>query len=932
MVAPTRHKGSEAKLFVAIDSNSLIHRAFHAFPPNLVTTSGVQVNAVFGFTSMLLRVLETLDPAYLVCAFDMKAPTFRHAEFSDYKATRKPTDHTLIEQFPLVKEVLAAFNVPIVEREGYEADDILGTFAADVCEGKWANDRLELLIVTGDRDLLQVVNDRVHVWLPHGSFKNMKMYDEKEVVEYFGFMPDKVPDYKGLVGDASDNIPGVKGIGDKTAKTLIRTYGTLDGIYGHIDEIPQRQQTLLKESEEVAALSRKLATIDKTIDHGVKLQGCLMRDFRTEDVITVFQKFEFRSLMGKIPKSINGNDTIQMGMFQGQPVDESRKTQGQGTKMEVISPEGNDSKMEHTEVADIGAISGLKSATSAAIVFFDKGPLMVSITSGEGTTCYYADQSDARLSLEAIMTILESISCEIVTYGWQELCVAAVKEFDSTSVQKKLLDVAQSRVYDCILAAYQLSSGQRDYSFKGLSFAYSGVILPEDTFPGREYTKPCLNVVVAIKEKIYGELDTRSGTIGEKMYIAKRPIDRGDWKQIDTPLSVGLADMSCRGVAIQPDILKKKQKQLLLGIEELEQKIYESIGHEFNVGSSRQLADVLFNELRLPVQKKRKTGPSTDESVLQKLVDMHPCIRDVLAYRERVKMENTYLRPLLEYSEKARDGRIHSTFSQIGTTSGRLTSSEPNLQNIPIRSELGKEIRDMFIAPKGKVLVSADYSQIDLRVMAHFSLDPLMVEDFERGADFHVMTAVRLLGKEEKNVGEEDRRIAKTINFGVLYGLSAFGLSETLGIGRDEAATYIESYFEKYAGIKNYIDSTLARARDDKYVETITGRRRYISSLGSQNFQIRSAAEREAVNHPIQGTSADIMRIAMNDLYRYILSEKRVALVLQIHDEFLLECSEDVYEKVGKKVKNIMESAVTMMVPLVGNVEYGTSLAAMNEL
>lgn len=899
---------TDTNRFAAIDANSLVHRAFHAFPPDLVTTDGTQVNAVYGFTSMLLRVLEDLDPKYLLCAFDMKAPTFRHTEYTDYKATRKPTDHSLIDQFPLVKEVLGAFNVPILEKKGYEADDILGTLAEYVESGKWSDNGLEMVIVTGDKDLLQMAGNKVSIWLPHGAFKDMRMYDPAEVEKRFGFGPEYIVDYKGLVGDPSDNIPGVKGIGDKTAKDLIRTYGHLDDIYRNLGLVAGRVQKLLSEGEENAEMSRKLAQIRTDIDIDVKLEDCLMRDFQKSEVLDVFKRMEFRSLIDKIPESVNGDDGEQIGLF-------------------CVGPENSGDG--EADIRDFAELAERIVTIKNAICVYDNSTCTVGVPAQDDQwDIYFACDPMEGGDREVLEDLLVK-DIDLITYGWEQLIRDVYAAGIDRAKRKILFNSAGKRIFDISLAAYHVSTGQRDYSLKNLAFAYAGEMVSDEGIKGMRDAKAAVRVVSAVSERLRGELQEHELTMGKDIRRDGRPIDNDSWKEIDFPMTLAMSAMSEIGVCMDRDALENKQKELRERTGKLESEIYASIGHEFNINSSRQLADVLFEELELPVQKKRKSGPSTDESVLQKLRGLHPCIEPLLEYREVAKMENTYVTPLLERMSESEDGRIHSEFTQIGTTTGRLASREPNLQNIPVRSDLGREIRDMFIAGNEHMLVSADYSQIDLRVMAHFSQDPLMLEDFAEGKDFHKTTAARIFGKKEEHISQKDRRIAKTINFGVLYGLSAFGLSETLGMEREKAQTFIDSYFEKYDGIRRYLDDAVKKAHENGYVETSLGRRRYIGGLKTDNRVRKAAAEREAINLPIQGTAADIMRAAMDDVYAYVLDTGKAELVLQIHDEFLLECGETDAADVAHDIANIMVNAFELTVPLEVHVLKGKTLASM---
>lgn len=921
----SKRTSDQSRLFVAIDANSLIHRAFHAFPPDLATSDGIQVNAVYGFTSMLLRVLAELDPKYLVCAFDLKEPTFRHAEFVEYKGTRKPTDHTLTEQFPLVKEVLTAFNVPILEHKGFEADDILATLAEYVRSGKWNDGSLKLIIVTGDKDLLQVAGDTVGIWLPRGSFKDMELYGEEEVKKRFGFGPEFIPDFKGLVGDPSDNIPGVKGIGEKSGTDFIKAFGHLEELYKNLEKVKEKQRKLLVEGEESAVMSRHLATVVRTVSLDVRLEECLMKDFDRNTVIKIFQKFEFRSLLGKIPQSMNDPRSIaQMGMFAGRS-----------------EPIGGTPEIKiKTKPAKIDTIEyffkKIHQSKSAVMAAFENGSVMAGLLNGAEKTqysYYYGSAiTDPNLWKELIKILLDG-KITLTTYGWESLWRLGIT-LCSYEEKKRVCEKCKASTTDVGLMAYQSSSGQKNYTLKSLAFVYAGMIIPEEVELLKSHTVNCIDAIASIAKALGEHKAGPVPAMGLPAIMHAEPIRRNTWKRIDVPMSIICADMSSTGIAVDIKGLEKKRTKLKRKISEVAQMIYESIGHEFNVNSNKQLADVLFEELGLPVQRRRKTGPSTDEGVLVKLKGIHPCIEDILIYREWMKMLNTYVEPLIDLSNKSKDGRIHSTFHQTGTSTGRLSSDSPNLQTIPIRSELGREIRDVFVAGKDAVLISIDYSQIDLRVMAAFSRDQNMIDDFKRGVDFHSATAARIFGKDESTVTGSERRIAKTINFGVLYGMSPFGLSEALHLDRSDAAEYIQSYFRKYAGVQRYLEETIKNARESGFVETALGRRRYISGLRSDNRMVRAASEREAINMPIQGTSADIMRVAMVDIYEHMIEKyaNNARLVLQIHDEFLIECKRFLTEKIASELKEIMVNAMTLRVPLECKVETGSSLAAMEEL
>ncbi|MFH1546980.1 MAG: DNA polymerase I [bacterium] len=883
----SKNSKAETNRFVAIDANSLIHRAFHAFPATLATSDGTQVNAVYGFTSMFLKVLKDLDPKYIVCAFDLKGPTVRHTEFTEYKAHRKPTDKELVDQFPVVKDVVRAFNIPILEHKGYEADDVLGTISEYVKSGVWSSDNLELVIVTGDKDLFQLVDGVVKVWLPQGNFKNVKMYGGEDVVERMGVTPGQIVDFKALIGDASDNIPGVKGIGEKTAQQLLAEHKTLDGIYKNIDKIKPRIAEILKESEEVADLSRRLARIITDVDLDVRLEDCLMRDFNYQEVMNIFQKLEFRSLVSKIPKTINVDTGDQIGFF--------------------AKPQGN--------LDDIGTIADIKNKKNEnfGISYFDNGSVVAGIG---GKSKEYFWQSDINLrDFEKLIDIMES-SDSVIFSGFEKFCKDSFALGLDLEYKKKLFNLAKNKVFDIGIAAYFLSTSKKDYSLRALAFTNTDIILPETGYYSKQYTSLSVDALFDVAKKL------------QERVIDLLEEEREFLKNVDMVLPLTTAEMSSHGILVDASRLEKKSEEMQKRIKTLEKGIYDVVGHEFNISSSRQLADVLFNELQLPAEKKTKTGFSTGEEVLKGLLGTHPCIEKVLEYREITKLKSTYIDPLIEYSKNSKDGRVHSTFNQLGTTTGRLSSNNPNLQNIPTRSDMGKEVRDMFVAPKGKKLVSIDYSQIELRIMASVSNDKNMIDDFSNSHDFHTATAIRLLGKKGGEVTKNDRRMAKIINFGVLYGMSAFGLSNSLGIEQSKAKEYIDAYFEKYSGVRDYMEEVLENARKDGYVKTLWGRRRYVQGIKSRNWRIRMATERETINLPIQGTAADIMRKAMVEVFEWILNNQDKAdLLLQIHDELVFECNADDAKDISKGLSSVMNGVAGMKVPLEVEVEIADSLS-----
>ncbi len=921
----TKNKNSKVdspERFVAIDSNSLIHRAYHAYPQTLTTSKGLLVNAAYGFTSMLLKVLDELKPKYIVCAFDLAKPTFRHKEYDGYKANRKPPDESLVKQFPLVKDVLKAFNVPISEKEGYEADDILGTLGYWTDHGKWSSQDLEQIIVTGDKDLLQMVDENTNVYLPRGSFKNVVMFDKKEVKELFGFGPQYVVDYKAMVGDSSDNIPGIKGVGKKTATKLINKFGHLEDIYDNLesDFLTKREKTLLEKGKENAELSRKLAKIDHDVEMDLDLEDCLLRDFDYDEVVSKFREFEFRSLLKKIPDSIDklSKDTQendqQIALFEGKGSNSEKADN-------VKSLDKFEEFIKDIKVNKIYACFFKKNSALALGVYSNK-------SEKDEMQVFFIEEFGSNGDLADQLRFLTDISVKVIFYGWKDFCSFLYENLtakDISSYAKKFLDISRKQIFDVQLGAYYISTGRRDYSIKDLAFAFCGVMLPESEIGDKASSCKYIAALESVSEELEKRIAKHSN--GRRFIEKPEDFDYEILEEVDQPLSLVCAAMNNNGIFIDKDGLLQLQKNFEKSIEEIEAEIFNLVGHEFNIASPKQLSEVLFEELELPPQKRTKTGYSTNESVLQSLTNLHPCIEKILEYREVVKLNSTYVKPLLEYADKSRDGRIHTTFNQITTTTGRLSSTDPNLQNLPTRSALGKKIKSIFVAPKHRLLVSADYSQVELRVMAHLSEDENMINDFKSGKDFHTLTAERLLNIDNGKVTKNDRRLAKAINFGVLYGLSAYGLSRQLGIEQSEAGAYIENYFTKYSGVKNYLEKTVDYARGQGYLETILGRRRYFEGISSSNRRLRAALEREAINFPIQGSAADLMRVAMNKAYEWIIeNECNCKLLLQIHDELVLECRADDVEYVKKSLKKIMSGILKFKVPLLVDVNIGSSL------
>ena len=713
------------KRLVLVDGNALLHRAYHATPP-FTTSKGELVNAVYGFSSMILKVIDELKPDYLAVCWDEKGPTFRHQAYTQYKATRGPTDDALSSQYKRVHEVVSAFNIPEFSLSGYEADDLIGTLAIQA-------EKLEVIIVTGDRDIMQLINGNVKVFMPKKTLSDVGMYGTEEFVAKYGFMPKQLIEYKALAGDASDNIPGVAGIGDVSATKLIHQFESVENIYKaeNLKTLPERMQKLLAEGAEDAVLSKKLATLDLKAPVKLELKKCEIHDFDKEKVIKLFEELEFKSLINRLP-------------------------------------------------------------------------------------------------------------------GHHVVIASEAKQSDSEK------EIATSH-----------------------------------TAPRNDKT---------------GDLDLQVEKILQKM--------------------------SKTGVLVDLKFLVKMGKELKTRLEKLEQEIYSKVGHQFNINSPKQLQVILFDELQLPVFRKTKTGRSTDEETLHELSSTHPVIPLLLEYRQLFKLVSTYIDALPK--SVADDGRIHSTFNVEGAATGRLSSKDPNLQNIPIKGEMGGEIRKAFIAPKGKVLLAADYSQIELRIMAHLADDPGLKKAFADGIDIHTLTASKIFKVPVDKVTKQQRNVGKTMNFATLYGQGPHALSRQLGVEYEVARQYIAEYFEQFPKVREWMSKTLEFGYENGYVETLWGRKRYIPELKADNRMIKSAGERAAINHPVQGTAADMIKKAMLDIDRELGNE--CSMILQVHDELLFECDPKSVKETAKMVKDKMENALKLSVPVVVDLKTGPNWGEMESL
>lgn len=860
-----------------IDGNSLMHRAFYAIP-SLATSKGVPTNAVFGFTNMIFRLLKEEKPDYMAVAFDKKAPTFRHIEFQDYKATRAKAPEELLIQFPLLKEILSAMNIKFLEVEGFEADDVLGTLS------KKAEEKgLFTLIVTGDKDALQLISEKTHVMLTKKGITEMEVYDQKKFYEKYELNPSCIPDLKGLMGDASDNIPGVPGVGEKTAIKLLKEFENLENLYESLSkEEDERVKGKLKENllanKDQALKSKRLATIIRDVPIIVDFMELRVKDPDKERLISLFKELEFNSLIKRISVKIEEGD-------------EDKAAEKTLKIKEEIEEEPQEKAYIIKDREDLYRLKEDAKNAGMLSVFLSQNRLLFS----EGRRVFSLSlerlqDNDVKNQLREIF-LIDSI--RKIAHDGKMLIEYFAK-----------LGISFSYEFDTMIASYLINSSKNRYDLESVAYEYLGVDLKDK----------------ADEEKCFS-LIPLEGVLEERL---KNDGLEGLFYFIEMPLCHILADMEMTGFKVDREKLKKLSNEFGERLIKLTEEIYELAGISFNINSTKQLGEVLFEKLQLPTVKKKKTGYSTDAEVLEKLRGAHPIIEKLLEYRFLMKMKSTYADGLLNMVDKE-TSRIHTSFNQTITATGRISSTEPNLQNIPVKTEIGKKIRGVFVADgPGHILLSADYSQIELRILAHVSGDEKLIESFIKGEDIHTRTASEVFGVPLEKVTPEMRNRAKAVNFGIIYGISDFGLAQSLNISTKEAKEYIENYFKRYPKVKEFIDETIKKAKTLGYVTTIFNRRRYLPEISSRNFNLRSFAERAAVNSPIQGSAADIIKLAMVKIYRELKRRGyRTRLLLQIHDELIFDVPLEELDSVRNLVKYQMEKVVELRVPLTVDMKEG---------
>ena len=852
---------------VLIDGHSILNRAFYGLP-DLTNAEGLHTNAIYGFLTIMFKLLEEEKPEYLTVAFDVHAPTFRHKMFAEYKGTRKPMADELRQQVPVIKEVLHAMGVKTIECAGLEADDLIGTLS-NRCE----NEGMEVTVISGDRDLLQLATEHVKIRIPKTKQGKTEIEDyyAKDVEERYQVTPKEFIDLKALMGDTADNIPGVPSIGEKTATKIITQYHSIEEAHEHVDELkPSRASKALSEHWDLAVLSKELATINVKADFPYELSEAKLGNLYTEEAYIFFQKLEFKNLLSRFDVSAPANKVED------------------GFKIITSKSEAEKVFVQAEEASTIGAVI-FKDLENVLPLFADQAGL------GGIGLCFSKEESycikvEKDITGEWLLKKLADVAEKAETYAMFHL----KESMEQVTIRN------QANCFDVSVAAYLLNPLKNNYTWEDVAREHLGLMIDEKI---DQDMKACYESYVnyASVEVLRQKLrDTKMDTL---------------FRDIEMPLVFTLFDMEQNGIRVEADALKQYGDQLAGKIAELEKEIYEEAGETFNINSPKQLGVVLFENMKLPGGRKTKTGYSTAADVLEKLAPEHPVVAKILEYRQYTKLKSTYADGLANYIQD--DGRIHGKFNQTITATGRISSTEPNLQNIPVRMELGRLIRKVFIPEEGYRFVDADYSQIELRVLAHCSGDEHLIQAYKEQSDIHRITASQVFHIPFDEVTPQQRRNAKAVNFGIVYGISSFGLSQDLSITRKEAAKYIDDYFATYPGIKTFLDHAVTHAKEEGYVVTLFGRRRPVPELSSSNFMQRSFGERVAMNSPIQGAAADIIKIAMIRVNQRLKDQKmKSRLVLQVHDELLIEAYEPELDEVQNILKEEMEHAAELKVPL----------------
>ena len=877
---------------VIIDGNSLINRAFYALPL-LSTKEGIHTNAVYGFVNMLLKIIEDYKPQYITVAFDRKAPTFRHLAFDDYKAGRKKMPDELARQIPILKEVLEAFKVHKIEIDGYEADDLIGTLA-NYCEKK----NILPIIVTGDKDALQLVSDKTKVLITKKGISSLEVYDEKEIINQYGLSPKQMIDLKGLMGDKSDNIPGIPGIGEKTAIKLLKDFHSIESLLDNLEKMNgNKLKDKIEEYYEQALLSKKLATIVVDVPVEIDINDLAYHEPDQEKLFSLFLKLEFHSLLGRLKKE-----------------NQETRSDFNHDNVKIISSANELFGLKESIEKSKGFT--IKVLSDGIDVRHDPIIGIAMVIDGKN---YFVDIANNSTLLALIKDTLEDDS--IYKYGHD--------------IKKNILALKKNGIslngiaFDSAIALYLLEPTRTNYDISNLSGEYlSSSIVSEEEILGKGKNKK--NITEVNKELLLEFSINWCRTVDQLRapFIKKLKGLQLEklYYEVELPLIKVLADMEYQGFSVDEKTLRLIGDKLDKRIEELTSEIFSDAGGDFNINSPKQLGEILFEKLALPTIKKTKTGYSTNIEVLEKLNNKHPIIHRIIEYRQLVKLKSTYIDGLANVISKDTN-KIHTSFNQTVTATGRISSTEPNLQNIPIKLEVGREIRKVFVpSNEDFLLLDADYSQIELRVLAHISKDINLINAFHSNEDIHTSTAAKVFGVPVHEVTSLQRSRAKAVNFGIVYGISDYGLSENLHITRKEAQRYIDEYFKLYHGVKTYMDNIVLEGKKNGYVTTLLNRIRYIPELKSSNFNIRSFGERTAMNTPIQGSAADIIKVAMVKVYDELTRKGlKSKLILQVHDELIVEIHKDEIGEVKEIVKRSMENAIQLEVPLVVEMNIGTN-------
>ncbi len=877
------------RLFL-IDGSSYIYRAFHAIR-ELSTSKGFPTNAIYGFTNMLLKVIKEKEPEYLAIAFDVKGPTFRHKAYEEYKAHRPEMPDDLLPQLPYIREIVEAFNIPVLEIQGYEADDIIGTIAK-----RASAQGFDVTIVTGDKDIFQLIGENIHIY----DTMKEKVYGENEVKERFGVEPERVVEVMGLMGDAVDNIPGVPGVGEKTAVELIKEFGTIDNLFAHLDEVKKpKLKESLREYAEQALLSRKLATIDTDCPVEIEPSELRRMEPKAPDLIRLCRELEFTSLLKSVTRQVEPGKKNYKVIF---------STEALRTLVDRLGSAGE-------FAIDLETTS--RDPMTARIV-----GISLSMAPDEG---YYIPVAHRYIGAQ------EQLGLNTVLDTFRPLLEdPKIKKFGQ-NIKYELIVLDRAGInlrgiaFDTMVASYLLNPNRFNHNLENIALEYLGYKMTtyeEVAGTGaKEVTFDMVSIPVAAN---YSCEDSDLTYQLSKLLAPKLKEQDLDklFYEVELLLIPVLAEVEMNGFKIDVSLLSNMSKELEEQLADMEERIYRMAGVKFNINSPKQLADVLFTKLGLKPIKRTKTGYSTDEEVLTQLALHHELPAELLNYRQLAKLKSTYV-DALPKMVNPQTNRIHTSLNQTVTATGRLSSSEPNLQNIPIRTELGRRIREAFIAEEGNLLMSADYSQIELRILAHMSGDEILIGYFERGEDIHTRTAVELFGLPPEAITPEMRRAAKTVNFGVIYGISPYGLATDLGISTEDAKRYIDNYFSHHEGVKAFIDKVVSEAKEKGYVTTILNRRRYIPELQSPNGATRGFGERTAINTPIQGSAADLIKVAMIKITDKIHEKGlRSKMILQVHDELVFEVPEEEVEVMKQLVKSEMEGVMPLKVPI--KVDIGT--------